>query len=170
MNKIRVFFILTGYQFTWLACVFGESKFLQPNLGIYMGIIYLSLYFYLNNNKKNFLKVAFLISIPGYFFDTFMVYFNIYEFNASLIIGTLPLWMIFLWLSFSTLFDGVLNFFKNYKILGLFLSSFLGPLTYYFGETIEVISIKNQMLFVILMVIFWFLLMFYYLEYILKKI
>ena len=45
-----------------------------------------------------------------------MVYFQIYEFNSSLIIGTLPLWMIILWLSFSTLFDEILViFFQNLK-------------------------------------------------------
>ena len=83
MNKIKVFSTLSGYQLTWLACVFGDSKFNEPFLGIYFGSIFFLIYFYFNKKKINLLKICFLISIPGYFFDTLMVYFSIYEFNSS---------------------------------------------------------------------------------------
>ena len=169
MNKIRVFLTLTGYQITWLACIFGGSKLSEPNLGIYVGILYLILYFYFNKNKINFIKISLLISIPGYFFDSIMVYLKIYEFNLNIVFGTLPIWMITLWLSFSTLFDEILIIFKKYKVVGLFLSSLLGPLTYYLGEPIGLISLYNSILFFILMIVFWFLLMFYYLEVVTKK-
>ena len=167
---MRTFLTLTGYQFTWLACAFGENKFSLPSLGIFIGVIYLILYWYFSYNKIKFFKVALCIAVPGYLFDTLMVYFNIYLFNSSLIFGTLPLWMIILWLSFSTLFDELLIFFKNYKIIGLLLSTLLGPFTYFISESIGVISINNLILFFVLMIIFWFFLMMYYLEIILKKI
>ena len=169
MNKLRVFLTLTGYQFTWLACAFGENKFAQPAGGIYFGIIFLFLYLYYCKNKIRFLKIAFLISLPGYLFDSLMVYFSIYEFNTSFVIGTLPIWMPILWLSFSTLFDEILVFFQKFKLIGIFLGGLLGPLTYYLGETINVLSINNIILFVILMVIYWCLLMIFYLNYILIR-
>ena len=168
MNKIRVFLTLTGYQLTWLGCVFGEKKFNEPFLGIYLGIIYLLLFFYFNKNKIRFLKISLFISIPGYIFDTLMVYFNIYEFNSSIIIGSIPAWMILLWLSFSTLFDEILIIFKKYKLTGVILSSFLAPITYYLGEPIGVILINNIILFFALMILFWGMLMIYYIEIILK--
>ena len=169
MNKLRVFLTLTGYQITWLACAFGENKFAQPVGGIYFGIIFLFLYFYFCKNKIRFLKIAFLISLPGYLFDSLMVYFSIYEFNTSFVIGTLPIWMPILWLSFSTLFDEILVFFQKFKLIGIFLGGLLGPLTYYLGETINVLSINNIILFFILMVIYWCLLMIFYLNYILIR-
>ncbi len=169
MNKIKVFSTLTGYQLTWLACVFGDSKFNEPFLGIYFGSIFFLIYFYFNKKKINLLKICFLISIPGYFFDTLMVYFSIYEFNSSFIIGTIPIWMSVLWLSFSILFDEILNIFKKYKTTGMFLSGSLGPLTYYLGEPIGIISINNIVMFFILMILFWILLMVYYLYFILKN-
>ena len=168
MNKIRVFLTLTGYQLAWLGCVFGEKKFNEPFLGIYLGIIYLLLFFYFNKNKIRFLKISLFISIPGYIFDTLMVYFNIYEFNSSIIIGSIPAWMILLWLSFSTLFDEILIIFKKYKLTGVILSSFLAPITYYLGEPIGVILINNIILFFALMILFWGMLMIYYIEIILK--
>ena len=169
MKKLKIFLTLTGYQLTWLACVFGESKLNMPMLGIYVGALYLLLFLYYNKNKKNFIKLALLISIPGYFFDTLIVYFSIYEFKTQFKFGLLPIWMIFLWLSFSTLFDEILVFFKKYKIIGIFLSGILGPITYYLGESLGVIYINNLTLFFITMIIFWFLLMIYYLEFILKN-
>ena len=119
MQKLKVFLVLTGYQLTWLACVFGETKFSNPMLGIWVGIIFLLTYFYFNHNKPKFIKISLLISVPGYFFDTLLVYFQIYDFETIAKFGTLPFWMIVLWLSFSTLFDEILTFFKSYKILGI---------------------------------------------------
>ena len=95
-------------------------------LGIWVGIIFLLTYFYFNHNKQKFIKISLLISVPGYFFDTLLVYFQIYDFETIVKLGTLPLWMIVLWFSFSTLFDEILTFFKSYKILGIILSGFLG--------------------------------------------
>ena len=169
MSKIKIFLTLTGYQITWLACVFGQHKLNQPMLGIYIGPLYLLIFFYFNKNKIKFLKLSLYISVPGYTFDTFMVYFSIYEFHTSFIIGTIPSWMIILWLSFSTLFDEILIIFKKYKFVGIVLSAILGPLTYYLGEPIGIISINNLLSFFILMTAFWILLMFYYLEFILRK-
>ena len=166
MQKLKIFLVLTGYQITWLACVFGETKFSYPFLGLYIGIVFFLIYFYLCQNKKKFLKISFSIAVPGYFFDTFMVYFEIYEFNTLAKFGTLPLWMIILWLSFSTLFDEVLYFLKNYKLFGIILSGILGPLTYYLGEPIGVLNINNYSIFFISMIFFWIFLMIYYLNYV----
>ena len=169
MSKLGVFFTLTGYQLTWLACAFSENKFAQPAGGVYVGVILLFLYLYFCKNKIRFLKIAFLISIPGYLFDSLMVYFSIYKFNTSFVIGTLPIWMPILWLSFSTLFDEILVFFQKIKLIGICLSGLLGPLTYYLAETLNVLSINNIILFVILMVVYWSLLMIFYLNYILNR-
>ncbi len=169
MSKKKIFLTLTGYQLTWLACVFGENKFDLPSLGIFVGIIYLLLYFYFNSNKIKFLKISFIISILGYVFDSLMVYFSIYEFNTSEIFGTIPAWMLILWFSFSTLFDEILKFFERHKLIGIVLSSILGPLTYYLGEPIGIITIYNLFLFFFISVMFWFMLMLFYLEVILKK-
>ena len=98
-----------------------------------------------------------------------MVYFDVYQFNTSLILGTIPAWMILLWFSFSTLFDEILNFFKQHKLVGIILSGILGPTTYYLGEPIGIISINNVLLFFSIMIIFWILLMIYYLQIIIRK-
>ena len=169
MSKKKIFFTLTGYQLTWMACVFSEKQFSKDILGVIVGILFLLLYFYYSKNKLKFIKISLLIAIPGYVFDSVLVFFSIYEFNTPLIFGYLPLWMIVLWLSFSTLFDEILIFLKNYTLPGVILSCFLGPLTYYLGKPIGIITIYNLSLFFFLMTLFWAMLMFYYLKFVLKN-
>ena len=166
MQKLKIFLVLTGYQITWLACVFGEKNFSFPMLGLWVGIIFFVTYFYFNNNKQKFFQTSLLISVPGYMFDSLMVYFQIYEFESIIKFGTLPLWMIVLWLSFSTLFDEIFYFFKNYRLFGIVLSGILGPLTYYLGEPIGVLNINNFNIFLFSMIFFWTFLMVYYLNYV----
>ena len=98
------------------------------------------------------------------------VYFAIYEFKDTFIFGTIPLWMLVLWPSFSTLYDEILVFLKKYKFFSIILSCIIGPFTYYLGEPLEVIKINNYVLFFLTMISFWGLLMFYYLEIILKRL
>ncbi len=169
MNKLKIFFILSGYQLTWIASVFSEIKFNQPLIGIFVCFIFIFFYFIFTKNKNKFLRIVLLISLPGYIFDTLMVYFNIYTFNTSFIFGVLPIWMLTLWLSFAVLFDEILVFLKNYKILGVILSTTLGPMTYYLGEPLGIIYINNIILFFISMIIFWSLLILYYIEYVIPK-
>ena len=111
MQKLKIFITLTGYQFTWLACVLGEKYFL--NLGIYIGLIYLALYFYFSKNKikspKNVLsdyKGSFKEGNPD---GIFKYYYPDGKIKSSL--EYLPL-AIYLFLSFHCIFTLLLqNFF-----------------------------------------------------------
>jgi len=169
MNKLKAFFILSGYQITWFACILGEKIYTSPLMGFFTGLAFVLIYFFYVIEKSRFIFIILAISIPGYLFDSLVVYFNIYDFNSNLKIGLLPIWMLILWLSFAILFDEVLFFLKNFKIPGIFLSALLGPLTYYLGEPLGIIKINNLTIFIIVMIIFWSLLMYFYLEIIIKK-
>ena len=170
MSFIKIFLILTGYQITWLSCVLGEKLVNQPLLGFVVGLIFTTLYFYYSKNKSKLFLIILFIAVPGYLFDSIIVYLNVYEFNSNIKIGVLPIWMLALWISFAILFDKVFVFFKNYQKIGILFSTTLGPLTYYSGAPIGIIEINNLFLFSLIMIIFWSLLMLYYLKVIIKKI
>tara|TARA_Y100001970_G_scaffold164586_1_gene201120 strand:- start:17776 stop:18297 length:522 start_codon:yes stop_codon:yes gene_type:complete len=170
MSKTKFFLTLSGYQLTWLLCIFGELLFNSFIPGLVFGIIFLLLYFIYSDNKKRYFNILLLISIPGYFFDTVLIYLNVYEFKTSFSLGYLPIWMVILWLSFATLFDKVFVFLSRYKLIAIILSAILGPLTYYSGSPLGLIKINQFYIFFISMIIFWIALMIYYLNYVLKKI
>ena len=168
MSKVKIFLMLSGYQLTWLMCVFGELLYNSFLPGLICGLLFLSICFIKSDNKKKTILIVFLISIMGYLFDTILVFFEIYNFQTSLYIGVLPIWMIVLWPSFAILFDEILIFLSKYKIIAVILSSILGPLTYFAGSPLGLININNLFLFFVLMIFFWALLMIFYLNYIIK--
>ena len=65
MQKLKVFLVLTGYQLTWLACVFGETKFSNSMLGIWVGIIFLLTYFYFNHKDLSEISSKIVNEVNG---------------------------------------------------------------------------------------------------------
>jgi hypothetical protein len=168
MSKIKIFLMLSGYQLTWLMCVFGELWYNSFLPGLICGILFLFICYVNSDNKNKTIQIVLSISILGYLFDTILVFFEIYNFQTSLYIGVLPIWMIVLWPSFAILFDEILMFLSKYKIIAVILSSALGPLTYFAGSPLGLININNLFLFFALMIFFWAILMIFYLNYIIK--
>jgi hypothetical protein len=168
MSKIKIFSMLSGYQLTWLMCVFGELWYNSFIPGLICGILFLFICYVNSDNKNKTIQIVLSISILGYLFDTILVFFEIYNFQTSLYIGVLPIWMIVLWPSFAILFDEILMFLSKYKIIAVILSSVLGPLTYFAGSPLGLININNLFLFFALMISFWAILMIFYLNYIIK--
>jgi hypothetical protein len=160
--------MLSGYQLTWLMCVFGELWYNSFLPGLICGILFLFICYVNSDNKNKTIQIVLSISILGYLFDTILVFFEIYNFQTSLYIGVLPIWMIVLWPSFAILFDEILMFLSKYKIIAVILSSILGPLTYFAGSPLGLININNLFLFFALMIFFWAILMIFYLNYIIK--
>ena len=160
--------MLSGYQLTWLMCVFGELWYNSFLPGLICGILFLFICYVNSDNKNKTIQIVLSISILGYLFDTILVFFEIYNFQTSLYIGVLPIWMIVLWPSFAILFDEILMFLSKYKIIAVILSSVLGPLTYFAGSPLGLININNLFLFFALMIFFWAILMIFYLNYIIK--
>ena len=168
MSKVKFFFILSGYQLTWLMCIFGEIFYKSFLPGLTCGLIFLFLVLINTKNKRKFIFIVFSISFVGYLFDSILVNFKIYNFESSLYFGWLPIWMLVLWPSFATLFDEVFVFLSKYKLIAILISAVLGPLTYYSGSPLGIIYINQLFLFFILMTTFWIFLMLFYLNYLLK--
>ena len=168
MSKIKIFSMLSGYQLTWLMCVFGELWYNSYIPGLVCGLLFLAVCLLSSANGKKTIQIVFLISLIGYLFDTSLVFFEIYNFQTSLYVGVLPIWRLVLWPSFAILFDEILIFLSKYKTIAVVLSSVLGPLTYFAGSPLGIISINNLFLFLILMIVFWAILMIFYLNYIIK--
>ena len=164
---LNTILILTGYQITWMASVLGEY-FDFPLIGFLVGLLYLIIYFYFDHNKIRSIKIFILFSLIGYSFDSYLSYTNFYVIESNYIIGYLPIWMITLWLSFTTLFSNVLIFLNNRKIISFFLGSFFGTSAYYSGFPIGISNSENLFLFFAHIIPFWGLYLVFY-SIIIKK-
>ena len=118
MSKLRVFLLFSGYQITWMMCIFGELIYSTYLPGLIFSLFFLFFCFFNSDNKKKFILILLYISIPGYLFDSILVYLNIYNFETSFYIGLLPIWMLTLWPSFAVLFIEIFKFYpKTYESL-----------------------------------------------------
>tara|TARA_Y100000590_G_C15413076_1_gene898340 strand:+ start:297 stop:824 length:528 start_codon:yes stop_codon:yes gene_type:complete len=157
----NAFLTLTGYQMTWMCCVFGEY-YNFPTIGLLIGILYLIIFFYFVDNKKRAIKICLIISLIGYSFDSILSFNKLYLIESEIIIGYLPIWFTILWPSFSTLFVNVLVFLKNRPMLAFLIGSSLAPLTYYSGIPLGIAKTINLNLLMIIMIIFWGMLLVLY--------
>ena len=52
MSKIKIFLMLSGYQLTWLMCVFGELWYNSFIPGLVCGLLFLAICFVKSDNIK----------------------------------------------------------------------------------------------------------------------
>ncbi|MAV82654.1 MAG: hypothetical protein CMI90_04235 [Pelagibacteraceae bacterium] len=161
MNFKKIFIILSGFQLTWLSCIFGQY-FSIPLLGVFIGILYLLFFFYLNKDRKNTLKIIIFISLIGCIFDNLLSFFGIFVINSKYTLIYIPIWLIILWLCFSSLFVEVFLFLKNRPIISFLLGFFLVPPTYYVGIVLNIANSSSLITAMSLMAFFWGLLFFFY--------
>ena len=107
-NLLTIF----GFKIVWLSCVIGEI-YNNSILGFFTGMIFLIFFLLYQDDKIHTLKTILFFSLLGYFFDSFLSFFNFYRINAQINFILLPLWFLILWPSFSCLFIDVLLFLKK---------------------------------------------------------
>ena len=167
MLKYKNIFNLIGFKITWIGCVMGEM-YLNSYVGLIVGTVYLFIFFYLEQNKKRAFNIILIFSIAGYVFDSFLSYFELYKINSDINFLFLPIWFLVLWPSFSSLLVNLFSFLKNYLIVSILFGCIFGPLSYYAGIALGLVTLINYESF-ILMSLFWGLLIFCYSYYILNK-
>jgi hypothetical protein len=167
LQKYYNIFNLIGFKVTWIACVMGEA-YINSYAGLIVGTIYLFIFFYFEKNKKRAFNIILIFSLGGYTFDSFLSYLYLYKINADINFLFLPIWFLVLWPSFSSLLVNLLSFLKNNLIISILLGAIFGPISYYAGITLGLVTFLNYEIF-ILISFFWGLLMFLYCNYILNK-
>ena len=167
MLKYRNIFYLIGFKVTWIGCVMGEI-YINSYVGLIAGGIYLFIFFYFEKNKQRAFNIILIFSLAGYTFDSFLSYLHLYRINADINFLFLPIWFLVLWPSFSSLLVNLFSFLKNNLIISILFGAIFGPLSYYAGIALGLVTLINYESF-ILMSLFWGFLMFCYCNYILNK-
>jgi hypothetical protein len=162
VRKIQNTLFIIGFKITWISCVLGELYF-GSLFGFVVGFLFLTLFFYFNKSKFKFFYLILIFSSIGYLFDSLLVFFNLYIFNAEIIFLYLPLWFLVLWPSFCCLLIICFVFLDKYFYLSIILGSIFGPLSYYSGVGIGLLQITNYLVFIVISV-FWFFYFFLFLK------
>lgn len=168
MSKNKIILTLIGFKITWIGCVMGELYF-NSWLGFVLGLTYLLIFFYYQNDKRRSLYIILFFSIAGYMFDSLLSFVEMYKIKADTTFLFLPIWFLILWPSFSSLLVNIFSFLEKKIILSFLIGGILGPVSYYAGVYLGLATVNNFFLTFLLIALFWALLLFFYSNYISKK-
>ena len=137
-NNILNFII---FQINWAICVFGAAKG-YPWIGPIFVFIWVIIHMYIHRLFILVeLPVLLISGLVGYLVDSFLVIYNFIEFPLHTQFGYLsPLWMVALWVSFSTTFRHSMSWLRQKYIFAAFFAFIGGPFAYLAGQKIGAIN------------------------------
>ena len=121
------------FQVGWFACVLGAAHGLEAwGIGVAASVIFLHL---MSASKPRVeLALVALAAAVGLAWETLLVALGWIEYPGSRwVIGLTPLWMVALWMVFSTTLNVSLGWLKARPLLAAALGAICGPAAYYGG-------------------------------------
>lgn len=150
-TKQKVFLVIWFYV-GWFGCVFfGKWQLAEWSL-IFPSVALLLLITSKAATKKQ-VMVLLLSAVVGLVFDALALRFGLISFPNPAI-TFVPLWLISMWLLFTTMVPVSHGLFKSNLLLAALLGAVFGPLSYYSGEAFEVFSFSNTKA-IVIYAIFW---------------
>lgn len=138
-QKIILNYIL--FQVGWFACVLGAANGL-PWLAFFVVLILVLGQIYFAPNRKNELMLVGVACVLGAVIDQVLLTNHIVNYTANgWSVAIVPVWIIALWMSFSSTLNLSMRWLREQKILAFFFGLIGGPLAYLAAEKLGAIYI-----------------------------
>jgi hypothetical protein len=142
-------FNLIANNLIWIGCVIGREQtiwLIGPAVIVYVAIL-------VNTQTVKFYQIA-IPAMIGISVDSVLTLLGIYQFeNTSLI---LPLWLIILWIAFSTTLTSSLHMLGKNKIIAVAIGSIGMPINYLAGERLGAVYFgQSHLVTISLLCILW---------------
>ena len=139
---MKKFLSFIGYKSVWLSGVVGAS-FLPSMTAPILCIFYVSWYLKEHSFKKVFIGYLFSITCIGILVETFLFKSLVYSFSgAPLIFGSIPLWLIAIWVAFPCMCEMSLKKALLNPYFCSFFGLFLCPLPYIGAAKMGIIILR----------------------------
>lgn len=131
-------FNIIAFNLTWLACVVGRDDYLwlvAPGILLYVALLVRQKIIELN-------KLLPLIAI-GISIDVLLTALGIFQFNTGQFdtgVLLIPVWLMLLWVAFSTTLFLSLQMIGRYKLLAALCGALVIPFNYAVGERLGAVS------------------------------
>ncbi len=143
MTKIQKILLIIWFYFGWFGCVYFAKWHWSPwsYSFPFVAILFIFSKTLFSKNEWIFLSV---FSFFGILFDFAAFRFNLIEFPnpAS---DPFPHWLLAMWFLLATVFPISHRFLQSRLWLAAFLGAIFGPLSYYSGEALQILSFKTPM-------------------------
>lgn len=146
-------FNIAAFNLLWLGCVIGQNDFLWvivPLLASYLWFIV--------SNKMTTLSSIVLPAALGIFADSFLTLTGIFQFEDAPVL--IPLWLMVLWLGFSSTLSQSLALFGKNKWIAACAGAVAFPFNYGVGEKLGAVSFgETYLTSVLVLALLWALLL-----------
>jgi len=128
MKKTLINFAL--FQLGWLVCVFGGNVYAL----LFTTLALLLHHWLVLDDRREWMLIAAIV-LCGCLWDIAMAQFGVIRFADAMPVG-IPLWLVCLWLLFSTTFMHSLLWLRRHLWLAVPLGAVFGPASYWFGANL----------------------------------
>lgn len=144
------------FNIAWFGCVLIGNAFIP------IVLVWVICHFRVSKHVTTDLIFVIFITVVGILVDSFLTLLGVFTFHADTVF--IPLWLIFIWISFALTINGYLTFLQNSTVLQLLTGMILAPLSYIAGSELGAVKLgySTSETFVILSVCWSILLPFFY--------
>ena len=131
------------FQLAWFACVIGAGKGM-PWLGVMVTALVLSWHLYQAKNIKAELLLLFFALLIGATYDQSLLSLgNINYLNNGWSNAIVPVWILALWLAFTTTLNVSLRWMHNKPLVAVIFGAIGGPLAYLGAEKLGAVVLHG---------------------------
>lgn len=140
-NKAKIAFNAIGFQVGWWLSVLGVIINF-PLLGPAYMLIFLGIHYQIFQNKKELLLIL-IAGVAGTFLDSLYTSSGMLSFQGGYDhIWLAPLWITAMWTGFTATLNHALKWLDGRPMLGFLMGAIFGPLSYYSGHKLAVMTIE----------------------------
>jgi len=132
------------FQLAWFSCVIGAAKGM-PWLGVLVSIYVFGVHIYQAKQAKQEFLLALSVLLIGAISDQVMLSFRLIDYlNSGWSNALVPVWILALWLGFSTILNVSLRWMKGRYLIAVIFGAVGGPLAYFSAEKIGAVILHGQ--------------------------
>lgn len=120
------------FNIAWFGCVLIGNAFVPVVL------VWLITHLYVCEHKNSEFLFVILVTAFGTLLDSTLMHINVFMFKDQSTI--VPLWLIFIWLSFALTLNGYLAFLQKTVVLQVLSGFILAPLSYLAGNALGAVQ------------------------------
>ena len=139
----RVLINVALYQAGWFVCVLSAARG-RSVVGVCVALLIVGAWLLAASRPAALLQLIVLTGVVGYSFDSWLSVLGLIQYHAGSALAPLaPLWILALWLLFSTTLPTALRWLQTQLRLASFLGAVAAPLAYYGAERLGALSLPS---------------------------
>lgn len=136
---------MASFYIGWFACLQGAIRNL-PWLGALVMAALLALHLFLTENRAQELRFILVTGLLGSGLDSLLMLSGLYTFTNHTLAWLCPVWMTALWMGFASTLNHSMRWLHGRYVLACLLGASGGPLSYYVGMHIGVLTFVPSLL------------------------